>query len=315
MHKMFGIALLVSCGSVCGVKVAPAQPGRPVILFIHGRDQAWNVTSQLRATWFGAFRDGAAKIGAPDDMIADSDLRFINYQDIYEPGYQVIGCAGIRPSGGSDTEQLATRNFLDGFLNALSDALSHVGLISYAATNLLSDTRRYFADPDVACDTNARLIGALKRARDEQRPVILVAHSLGSQIAFAVLTDAGADQARLGTVARFITVGSQVGLPDVIHSLRPKLPGAPFTIPPLVKTWINARGREDYVAPRLVKANFADPRSLLRESEIETQPGAQHAITGYLKNPYVAEAIVKGWCLAFPVGTAPQVCRALPDVP
>jgi pimeloyl-ACP methyl ester carboxylesterase len=66
-------------------------------------------------------------------------------------------------------------------------------------------------------DVRARMVAALVAAAERPRPHVVVGHSLGSVIAYDVLTDATA----IPPVDALITVGSPLGLDEVQSGLTP----------------------------------------------------------------------------------------------
>lgn len=119
------------------------------------------------------------------------------------------------------------------------------------------------------------------------RPDVVVAHSLGSVIAYEVLHEL-AEQL---DVRLFLTLGSPLALPHAIfHRLDPGPQQGRGARPAGVRRWANIADIGDFVAiPKgeLVRV-FADVEEL---PEISIAPTWPHSVLDYLKHPSVTKAI------------------------
>ena len=125
------------------------------------------------------------------------------------------------------------------------------------------------------------------------RPITLVAHSLGSVIAFEVLSQLTAkDGVKLET---FITLGSPLGLDEIQDFLQPQ----GLKVPSIVKHWINFADPLDPVAAdKAVTADFSAEQDVVLKDELILNRHSQqlwgfnpHAAEGYLAHPTVRRAI------------------------
>jgi subtilisin family serine protease/pimeloyl-ACP methyl ester carboxylesterase len=125
------------------------------------------------------------------------------------------------------------------------------------------------------------------------RPITLVAHSLGSVIAFEVLSQLKpSDGVQLEAL---ITLGSPLGLDEIQDFLQPE----GRKVPALVKHWLNFADPLDPVAAdKAVTADFiAGPGVILKDELILNRQSQQlwgfnpHAAEGYLAHPTVRRAI------------------------
>ena len=139
----------------------------------------------------------------------------------------------------------------------------------------------------------------MRSARDSGRKLILVAHSLGSLIAYRTLNNAAAQGAPI-SVARLVTVGSQLPYRSLVASFLPDSSAHAFPIG--VNNWVNAVGLGDLLAfsgREERDPSFHNKDGLFTEVHVATDPSDRHSAVAYLKNPIVALAIAKGWCDAF----------------
>ncbi|ALG06267.1 hypothetical protein [Kibdelosporangium phytohabitans] len=129
----------------------------------------------------------------------------------------------------------------------------------------------------------ARVLSSLP----SNRPVVVVAHSLGSVVAFEALHE----YAR--PVQLFVTLGSPLATAAVVlNRLRP----APPATPPRVEQWLNFWDRDDIVVsrPRLDKHIAVNAAGVVPTSERVDSDGLWvHSATKYLAQAKVAGRIVE----------------------
>ncbi len=157
-----------------------------------------------------------------------------------------------------------------------------------------SDLYRYNTDLALRAAVRQRLATELEAARATRRPVVLIAHSMGSIIAYDVLRRQP-DTA----IAHFITIGSPLGLADV------KRPSAgefgPPEVPAGVAHWTNladphdpvaaldVRLRSDYQAnARSVRIDDASVRNTYVSPAGKANP---HKVYGYLRTPEMSSVL------------------------
>ena len=159
------------------------------------------------------------------------------------------------------------------------------------------------ADSRKRCASEQRLADAIDRARREGRPVILVAHSLGSLVAYDYLSA----RSDTGLVQRFITVGSMVGSTELRQLLIGGDASDTLTRPAGVKSWTNVRHENDLFA-----ATISTGRNV-----IATPPADEpdpHELVGYLRGSMTATEILGSWCAAYG-SKVPAGCGAVRTPP
>lgn len=136
------------------------------------------------------------------------------------------------------------------------------------------------------------LHGALEAGKD----VMVIGHSLGSIVAYDVLSMLSCSgPASSGKVSRLVTLGSPLGVSYVQHRLRnwKKFPNN-------VSAWVNITAKDDFVAlDEEVKNDFRGMSPKIKDCAIfnlAVRKGKthQHHSIGYLIHPVVAH-IVDGW--------------------
>jgi alpha-beta hydrolase superfamily lysophospholipase len=151
----------------------------------------------------------------------------------------------------------------------------------------------YLGDRWRRCAVDRRIESALDQAAREKRPVILVAHSFGSLVAYSYLR---ADRQRGSAdlvIHRFVTLGSMLGIPELQELLLGRT--GPLSLPTGVRSWVNVRHSADPFA-----ATFADTtgrqHSKIREIVTSGDAVDPHDIVAYLRDPASARAIAWAWC-------------------
>lgn len=160
-------------------------------------------------------------------------------------------------------------------------------IVPPAVRNFYREVSGYLhGTPGMADEMRARVRAAIVR---NDSPLVVVAHSLGSIIAFDVLSE----PELAGREVSFLTVGSPLGLGPAQDHLRAWRGSRPIEIPPGVATWRNFQAAGDPVA---VGTGLEDLRNdyapALRVHATEVRNAAEwhHAFSGYLETPEVRDA-------------------------
>lgn len=118
-------------------------------------------------------------------------------------------------------------------------------------------------------------------AFDTDLPVVCVAHSLGTVIAYNILASRPH-----GTIPQLITVGSPLGLRICREAL------APIHHPSVVGRWFNARDRRDVVALYPLDAgHFGINPPIVNYDDVRNRTSNAHGISGYVTNGAVADEL------------------------
>jgi pimeloyl-ACP methyl ester carboxylesterase len=112
---------------------------------------------------------------------------------------------------------------------------------------------------------------------------VVVAHSLGTIVAYRLLRDAN-EKAK---VPLFVTLGSPLGINAVKQHLRPPA----LNIPEGVTKWLNGTDERDYVAlyARLDRDTFAE--GIENVSDVHNRKSDAHAIVDYLSDSTICRRI------------------------
>ncbi|MDZ7768677.1 MAG: hypothetical protein U5K38_06205 [Woeseiaceae bacterium] len=171
----------------------------------------------------------------------------------------------------------------------------------------LRDIRRYVRNTDDGAATARRhLKMPLRAAAKAGRPVLLIAHSMGSVIAWDVLWELSREGDYDGRVDLFMTIGSPLGQRYIQRRLHgAKLAGAE-RYPDVIRHWINIAAIGELTAlDRTLSDDFGEMQRLgLLQSidDIEVFNWFRidgvlnvHAEYGYLANSEVAAQIANWW--------------------
>jgi hypothetical protein len=176
----------------------------------------------------------------------------------------------------------------------------HTGLDDISAAFLqrrLVDLGTYYKDPDKRTILRNILSNELKAHKAKR--IMLIAHSMGSIIAYDVLRDIGREMPDL-EISHLITIGSPLGLPHVLSRIRRE--NASIRTPSIVKRWTNLADRRDPVAVDVHLQDEFEPNDqgvavedrLVINTYRGPTPGTKenfHKIYGYLRAPELTSLI------------------------
>lgn len=230
------------------------------IAAIHGIGQQQRGRQQLLTTWEPALRDGVERaVGRQQSDELDLSLDLAYYGDLFL-GPSIKGTKGLAESGTLDADELAFfAEIQDEVAVDISVALPDKGIkelppsLRKLATWLdakfgvagramflgdLKQVRRYQDDDTLAEVVRDRVVETLRGGAE-----ILVAHSLGSVVAFEVLS-----LATDHCVHTLVTLGSPLALPSVTRRLRGRPAADAPEMPPGLTRWVNVYDPSDAVA-------------------------------------------------------------------
>ena len=293
------IALVLGFGLV---HAAAPGGGRPLVLVIHGRGLLGRDTSALRREWQSALERGVRAVGG-GSMLHDGDVRLVWYADVLDPAVNWPCASDDTRRGRLESGESSAQDVL-GVLSTLltwaaGGADAARGADSLELRSFLGDLL-YVADARRRCGAEQRLSTALADARAERRPVVLVAHSFGSLVAYGYLSRARESAGPERAIERFVTIGSLLGDDGIRELLFGPTASRRLELPAGVRSWINIRRANDpFAAP--VVPDGATGSAQLKDVLLESAavPGGPHEVVGYLSDPATARAVLGAWCAAF----------------
>lgn len=278
------------------------------LVLVHGRQQQNLIATQQKERWISALRRGLDAQGM-ELTLDESDIAFAYYGDTLhalehrKPHPQVV-------VKGDDSPNDAEAAFLADVLQSVVRHLGHDGIPEDVAIEkgLLSSPRvlellRWLNahHPEIGSAllalrtrdvytylTNQRVFsiinGGVKTALSRDEPNIVVAHSLGTVVAYSILVDLRRDDG--WHVPLLVTLGSPLGVSPIRNQL------AMVTHPGVVDEWLNAYDPLDVVALRpLDETTFATSKSIENYAGVANTASDHHGIEEYLSNPVVSARI------------------------
>jgi hypothetical protein len=281
--------------------------GKKVIIGIHGLDNKPEPTL-LSDWWKAAIDEGIARHGGGQkpkvrfELVYWADLVYPEPADsasLSDPYVPAEG-EGPLPRGGLSVRRMTAARVREGTGRVLAKVFKTrlaESRFKEALWTRMPDLHSYRKDEALRKAVQQRLIERLRVARRWRRRVMLIAHSMGSIIAYDVLREAEQSLPRL-RLEHLVTVGSPLGLGefgDIVER--------PLHVPECVVRWSNLADPKDQVArwdaflsedclpnsrgvtisDRLVVNSYVNPAG---------QPNP-HKVYGYLRAPEMSELITE----------------------
>ncbi|TYT26177.1 hypothetical protein FZO89_07840 [Luteimonas viscosa] len=289
------------------------------LILIHGRSQEDKDALELKTIWVTAWQNGLAKsnLALP---ISEDRIRFIYYgntlRDMCE-GLPASKAADViyrgANAGADDRERL--QELLLAYLTGLGIEPAQVDAVQRRVTGnevvergpqnwawvqavirtidahvpgagtliamITNDVHQYLSKDSFRSVIEDGIIAALS----EEEESVIVAHSLGTIVAYKLLHRLS--QSGAWKVPVFVTLGS----PLAINAIRERL--RPIRHPSCVSQWYNARDPKDVVALYpLDRDHFKVTPEVDDSSHVSNWKNNRHGIEGYLDDERVARRIV-----------------------
>jgi hypothetical protein len=120
-------------------------------------------------------------------------------------------------------------------------------------------------------------------------PTVIVAHSLGTIIAYDVLAEPAFAHMRDSLL---VTIGCPLGIGNVQDRLRDGA-GRPNPVPPALDAWRNFADRWDPVAlDQTLRDEFDPPKNFAKDEQVNNPAPDNHELLGYLSVAIVHDTIV-----------------------
>ncbi|MBK9170074.1 MAG: alpha/beta hydrolase [Bryobacterales bacterium] len=285
------------------------------LVFVHGRAQENKDSVALKAEWIAAFREGLAlnHLTLPLD---EEDIRFPYYgQTLYDlvkdiPAAEVAEVI-VRGDGADDEQQAFVRSVLEevrAVAGITDDHLREVAGVEVVERGPLNwgwvrgilrgvdrfvpgasgsgiaiatnDVYQYLKNPGVRDPIE---IG-VREAFTPGRETVVVAHSLGTVVAYNLLRREGQGQG--WNVPLFVTLGSPLGVTAIRNALRP------IGHPACANGWFNAMDSRDVVALYpLDSRRFGIAPPIENKTDVQNGTENRHGISGYLNDKETARRI------------------------
>jgi lecithin:cholesterol acyltransferase len=217
--------------------------------------------------------------------------------DVGEP-YVAAGGSGPLPRAGMSVKAIAGTRIKEGVgkvLEKVFGARVAEDVVRDAVETRMPDLHRYNHHRAARDAIRKRLKEALRTAHARGGQIMLIAHSMGSIVAYDVLRAAGRTLPGL-RISHFVTLGSPLGLSKVREIV-----SAPLRVPECVARWSNFADPRDYAArwDTRLSNDYRANRAGVTVSDYlvingYVSPSGKpnpHKIYGYLRTPEVSELI------------------------
>ncbi|HET7765220.1 MAG TPA: hypothetical protein VFK92_09015, partial [Burkholderiales bacterium] len=207
----------------------------------------------LRDWWTAAIAEGISRNRGGRKLPFDFNL--VYWADLIYPApvpvsenpepYLPAGGSGPLPRGDVSVKSVASTLVRESVEKALEKLLTTPlaeNIVRSAVETKYPDLHRYKHHPVTRRDVQERLREPLRAAHAEGRSVMLIAHSMGSIVAYDVLRRAGRTLPGL-RIAHFVTLGSPLGLGGI-----GEIVAGPLRVPECVARWSNLADPRDYAA-------------------------------------------------------------------
>jgi hypothetical protein len=308
-RRLIQLVSAVALSRACSLSFADAPTIKAKrLVLIHGRDQQGQDPKVLKSQWMSALNRGAQTTHRQVPASIDVSFPFYGDQlgnfekatsipltsDIHSRGsardqsyleFQYDVAEDIRKKAGVTDEQINAEygnnpeehgplnwSWVQAILRAID---KNGGGINQRTLEVFTrDVYLYCTLPGVHDAINRTVAAALT-----EEPTVIVAHSLGSVVAYSLLTT---DTRKLN-VPLMVTVGCPLGVRAIRDLYRPIHSPAP------VATWFNAYDPRDVVALYpLDNNNFPVQPPIDNYSKVKNHTDNRHGIDGYLDDPTVA---------------------------
>jgi hypothetical protein len=272
--------------ATAGMRTSSSQTEKPScpVIYIHGIG-AQNPSQQLRLDWDTALFGQAM-----------SNTEMAYWADIRHPASQGMGAHALRAMDTALRSSDAQR-FIDALQNTITPHIPKVvprsaiqskifgsfsgigdAFFEFYSKTFVHDTAAYFFDTAQRREMQRRLIDVLDRHPNE--PIVLVAHSQGTIIAYDVLRKL-AGKTSLGKtlqIALWVTLGSPLGIDEIQSRV-----AQPLVVPEGVQAWANFADLLDPVALDKGLKNEFKGKFPISDTLVHNTVGLNpHAALGYL---------------------------------
>lgn len=292
------------------------------IVFVHGRSQEKREQSALQSEWLEAMLAGSQEFG--DVELIEKNIELPFYGDVLfdlannasVQDFRDLVDRGASGAGPSPQEQKFFQEVFRDMLDAKGISREEVALevggdvVERDIQNwkaVLAALRLLNRVPGVAAASIERwtrdvwlyitnrgvrekVDEIVEKAIPTDERCVIVAHSLGSIVAYSILRK----RKSCKNIDAFVTLGSPLGIKAIYDRLPPN--GEKRIAPFGAGFWYNARDKEDVVALHEIKASVYTGAPIVENySEVKNSSHNQHSIVEYLHDKAVAKVIYEAY--------------------
>jgi hypothetical protein len=265
------------------------------LFFVHGINNEGDTAENIEETWLRSLEDGwraaectvegsrlrtrAAYYG---DKLAESTNRWDRNKlsIIDQGGNDLSGELELKP----EVVEMGFPHMLSTKRAALLIEALDPKRGNFLVERFLPQAAAYIQRPGMRLGIDKIVDETLRGFAKPGKPLIVISHSLGTVVSYAVLRRA--EYLGQNPVA-LVTIGSPLG-----SLAMQKILPAPRIKPACVKRWLNAADRRDFVAIRYILDEKTFGKAAIENLEgLENKEEDRHSLVGYLKTKELANAI------------------------
>jgi hypothetical protein len=267
----------------------------PIVVFVHGRGLLGQDTAALRREWKRDLDSSLALAGMP--RLRDQDVRLAWYADVLDPDSDSL----CTMTAVNDGDSLSFGDLARGLLGFLASAVPKDE--SVEMRGLISDLL-YAVDASKRCAAERRVGSVIEAAVSENRPVVIVAYSLGSLVTYGYLHSRPSNAKALHGL-RLVTIGSPLGVAAVRQMVFGENVNT-LPIPRGVSAWENIYDPNDFISGPVegVLLGGAVKDRALHAAPLEEA----HLISRYLQDRVTGAAVMRALCAGTPRNEAAPAC-------
>jgi hypothetical protein len=267
----------------------------PIVVFVHGRGLLGQDTAALRREWKRDLDSSLALVGMP--RLRDEDVRLAWYADVLDPESDSL-CA---TTALNDADSLSFGDLARGLLGFLASAVPKDE--SLEMRGVMSDLV-YAIDASKRCAAERRVGSVIEAAARENRPVVVVAYSLGSLMAYGYL-HSRPPSAKTSTRLRVVTLGSPLGVPAIRQMVFGDNVNT-LAMPAAVSGWENLYDPNDLFSGPVEGILVG---GVVKDRALRALPlDEAHFISRYLQDRATGAAVMRALCEVAPSNEAATAC-------
>ncbi|HEY8176709.1 MAG TPA: hypothetical protein VIF32_13500 [Gemmatimonadaceae bacterium] len=267
----------------------------PIVVFVHGRGLLGQDTAALRREWKRDLDSSLALVGMP--RLRDENVRLAWYADVLDPESDSL-CA---TAALNDADSLSFGDLARGLLGFLASAVPKDE--SLEMRGVMSDLV-YAIDASKRCAAERRVGSVIEAAARENRPVVVVAYSLGSLVAYGYL-HSRPPSAKTSTRLRVVTLGSPLGVPAIRQMVFGDNVNT-LSMPAAVSGWENLYDPNDLFSGPVEGILVG---GIVKDRALRALPlDEAHFISRYLQDRATGAAVMRALCEVAPSNEAATAC-------
>ncbi len=194
--------------------------------------------------------------------------------------------------GWLDALRAKASDLTDDVIDSMKNLFGIDALAESVIKKKLKDLHKYYNDSAKREKLRNLLKAEIESNRDKR--IMIIAHSMGSIIAYDVLRNMGRDDPTL-SIEHLVTIGSPLGMPHVKYKIARE--NSLVRTPSIVKKWTNLADKRDPVAIDTHLSDDYEPNGYDVEVKddlvLNDWGGINHKSYGYLRTPEMTDLLKK----------------------